>query len=231
MLLQAPNGALSPHTCEWTIPAAPLLAKCSRSAGISTLGWWLGLASVTNFIAAMIAGIAVLNNPDYVIQKWHIWLIFVVVTWMAIGLNVFGTRWLPIWNQFIRPSFQIKSVRQALTCQPVYFSATTLVVTMITILTCAAPNFQSAKFVFSDTTNSTGWSNDGIAFLLCIVNALYGFLGQSTWRRCQSWSTNTSQVSIAALTFAKVSTLRNLSQLAQNLSPRLSRYSSWRLTA
>ena len=49
---------------------------------------------------------------------------------------------------------------------------------MITILTCAAPNFQSAKFVFSDTTNSTGWSNDGLAFLLCIVNALYGFLGR-----------------------------------------------------
>ncbi len=47
---------------------------------------------------------------------------------------------------------------------------------MITILACAAPNFQSAKFVFSDTTNSTGWPNDGMAFLLCIVNALYGFV-------------------------------------------------------
>jgi choline transport protein len=58
------------------------------------------------------------------------------------------------------------------------FSATTLVVTMITILACAAPNFQSAKFVFADTTNSTGWSNDGLAFLLCIANALYGFLGE-----------------------------------------------------
>jgi hypothetical protein len=73
-----------------------------RSAGISTLGWWLGLASVTNFIAAMIAGIAVLNNPDYVIERWHIWLLFVAVTWMAIGLNIFATRWLPVWNQFIR---------------------------------------------------------------------------------------------------------------------------------
>jgi len=59
----------------------------------------------------------------------------------------------------------------------VYFSATTMMVTMITILACAAPNFQSAKFVFSDTTNSTGWSNDGLAFLLCTMNALYGFLG------------------------------------------------------
>ncbi|KIW66840.1 hypothetical protein, variant 1 [Phialophora macrospora] len=137
--------------CELTI---------ASSAGISTLGWWLGLASVTNFIAAMIAGIAVLNHPNYVIQSWHIWLIFVAVTWSAIALNVFGTRFLPVWNRFI-----------------LCFSATTLVVTMITILACAAPNFQTAKFVFSDTTNSTGWSNDGLAFLLCIANALYGFLG------------------------------------------------------
>ncbi|KIX04567.1 uncharacterized protein Z518_05437 [Rhinocladiella mackenziei CBS 650.93] len=130
------------------------------SAGISTLGWWLGLASVTNFIAAMVVGVAALNHPDYTIERWHIWLIFAAVTWAAIGMNVFGTRYLPLWNKFI-----------------LYFSATTMVVTIITILACAAPNYQSAKFVFSDTTNSTGWSNDGLAFLLCMVNALYGFLG------------------------------------------------------
>lgn len=74
----------------------------SRSAGISTLGWWLGLASVTNFIAAMIVGIAALNYPDYVIERWHIWLIFVAVTWAAVGMNVFWTKLIPLWNKFIR---------------------------------------------------------------------------------------------------------------------------------
>ena len=73
-----------------------------RSAGISTLGWYLGLASVTNFIAAMVVGIAQLNHPNYVIERWHIYLVFVVVTWMAICLNIFGTRILPMWNKFIR---------------------------------------------------------------------------------------------------------------------------------
>lgn len=53
----------------------------------------------------------------------------------------------------------------------------TLVVTVITIVACAAPNYQSARFVFGNTTNSTGWSSDGLAFVLCILNALYGFLG------------------------------------------------------
>ncbi len=79
----------------------PKLILCFRSAGISTLGWCLGLASVTNFIASMIVGIAALNHPTYVIEKWHIWIIFVAVTWCAVGLNVFATRILPMWNKFI----------------------------------------------------------------------------------------------------------------------------------
>lgn len=59
----------------------------------------------------------------------------------------------------------------------VYFSITLLVTTFITILACAAPNYAPASEVFVQITNSTGWSNDGFAFILCIVNALYGFLG------------------------------------------------------
>jgi choline transport protein len=126
----------------------------------------------------MICGIAALNHESYVIERWHIWLVFVAVTWCAVGLNVFGTRLIPMWNKFIRrPTHPQPVMHYSLTKSTVYFSVTTLVITMITILSCAAPNYQSAKFVFSDTTNSTGWPNDGLAFLFCIMNALYGFLG------------------------------------------------------
>jgi choline transport protein len=59
----------------------------------------------------------------------------------------------------------------------VYFSLTTYFVTIITILACAAPNFRSGTWVFSDTTNSTGWDNNGLAFIFCTMNALYGYLG------------------------------------------------------
>lgn len=45
------------------------------------------------------------------------------------------------------------------------------------MLTCAAPNYQSSAWVFRDTSNTTGWDSDGLAFILCILNALYGFLG------------------------------------------------------
>ncbi|KAL5092270.1 hypothetical protein Trisim1_002157 [Trichoderma cf. simile WF8] len=149
------------------------------AAGVSTLGWWLGLASVTNFVAAMILGIAQLSYPEYTITRWHTWLVFVAITWLAVGFNVFCTKWLPPWNKFMRKQSSRHHTQSVplLTHPSVYFSIITMTATTVTLFACAAPNFQTAKFVFTDTTNSTGWSNDGFAFLLAILNALYGFLG------------------------------------------------------
>ncbi|KAJ5175040.1 uncharacterized protein N7482_000917 [Penicillium canariense] len=139
---------------EWA-PFASYIA-----ASISTFGWWLGLASVTNFIAAMVLGCAALCWEDYIIENWHIYIVFVFITWMAVGLNICGSRLLPLWNNFI-----------------MYFSLVLLVASIVTLLACASPGYQSAQRVFTDMTNSTGWPNDGFAFLLCILNSLYGYLG------------------------------------------------------
>src|ERR1700744_234085 len=59
----------------------------------------------------------------------------------------------------------------------VYFSLTSLCATIITILACAAPNFQKASWVFGDTTGNSGWDNKGLLFLLCLLNNAYGFMG------------------------------------------------------
>jgi amino acid transporter len=59
----------------------------------------------------------------------------------------------------------------------VYFSLATLLATVVTILACATPNFQTSSWVFGDTSNSTGWQNPGLLFVLCLLNNAYGFLG------------------------------------------------------
>ena len=59
----------------------------------------------------------------------------------------------------------------------VYFSLLTFTTTIITLLACASPNFQAARPVFVEVTNSTGWSSDGLAFIFCILNSLYGYMG------------------------------------------------------
>jgi choline transport protein len=108
----------------------------------------------------MILAVASLWYPDYEVKNWHQWLIYVAVIWLAIALNVFGARWIPIYNQFV-----------------FVLAVLTLTATTITLLVCNRNNYPSAGWIFSDTTNLTGWPSDGFAFLLSISNAVYAFLG------------------------------------------------------
>jgi choline transport protein len=59
----------------------------------------------------------------------------------------------------------------------VILACTSLTATFITLLVCSRHHYPPASFIFTDTTNSTGWSSDGFAFLLAIANAVYSFLG------------------------------------------------------
>lgn len=49
--------------------------------------------------------------------------------------------------------------------------------TVITLLVCSRNHHAPPKWTFGDTTNRTGWSNDGFAFLLAVSNSVYSFLG------------------------------------------------------
>jgi len=49
----------------------------------------------------MILAIAKLWYPDYEVQHWQQWLIYVLLIWLAIGLNVFGHSLIPKFNQMI----------------------------------------------------------------------------------------------------------------------------------
>jgi hypothetical protein len=76
-----------------------------RNGWISVFGWWLGLASVCNFVASMILAMAVLWYPGYSIERWHQWMVYVGLCWSTVALNVFGSKIIPKFNQFICGSF------------------------------------------------------------------------------------------------------------------------------
>jgi choline transport protein len=108
----------------------------------------------------MILAIVTLWYPDYEMQRWHQWLIFCALIWLAIILNVFGSGIIPLFNQFL-----------------FFLAVVTLSATTITLLVCSRNRYPSGSRVFGDTTNSTGWPSDGFAFILSISNAVYAFLG------------------------------------------------------
>ena len=48
---------------------------------------------------------------------------------------------------------------------------------VLTLFIVARNNHASGEWIFTDTTNSTGWSSDGWAFMLAIGNAVYSYAG------------------------------------------------------
>lgn len=148
-----------------------------RSACISTCGWWLGLGSVCNFVAAMVLAILQLCIKEYTTYPWHQWLCYVAILWLAVLLNIFGTSFLPALNQYLREWKEHPDINSPLTFIKVYFSVSTLLVTIVAILVCAAPNYQSSAWVFADTTNLNRSYDKGFLFILCLLNNTYGFMG------------------------------------------------------
>ncbi|KIW00466.1 uncharacterized protein PV09_07990 [Verruconis gallopava] len=130
------------------------------NAWISILGWWLGAASVSNFVASMILDIAIIWYPSYQFEHWHQYLIYVALAWVAVAFNVFASRWIPLLNKLI-----------------FVLSALTLGATTLTLFITARNKHASGKFIFADNTNRSGWSSDGWAFMLAIGNAVFSYLG------------------------------------------------------
>ena len=161
----AQNTSHSLHSCKLKV-FSPLLratayeASPIRNGWISILGWWLGAASVANFISSMILEIVSVWYPNYGIEHWHQYLTYVALTWLAVAINVFASRWIPLFNKLI-----------------FVLAVLTLTATMFTLFIVSRNHHATSEWIFTDTTNRTGWGSDGWAFMLGVGTAVYSFLG------------------------------------------------------
>jgi choline transport protein len=71
-----------------------------RNGWLSILGWWLASGAACNFIASLILSIVVLWYPNYEIQNWQQWFVYIGVVWLAVALNTWGSQLLPLYNRF-----------------------------------------------------------------------------------------------------------------------------------
>lgn len=108
----------------------------------------------------MVLDIAAFWYPDYSIQNWHQYLMYVAVLWLAIGINVFAAGWLPAFNKMI-----------------FLLSVITLAGTTVTLFVVARNNHMDASSMFTNPTTNSGWSSDGFGFILAVGNAVFAFLG------------------------------------------------------
>lgn len=127
---------------------------------LSVLGWWLASASVLNFAASMVLSCANLWYPAYVIQRYHQWLVYVLLTWLVAVVNIFGASVIPYVH---KATF--------------FIAVLALASTIITLLVCSRNRYPSAAWIFGDFQNNTGWESDGLSYIFAIANAVYSFLG------------------------------------------------------
>ncbi|THY04349.1 GABA permease [Aureobasidium pullulans] len=141
---------------------AAILAPRSWSKGLSYVcGWFMligiiAMGAVVNFIASgFILAIAVLNNPEYEITRWHSTLVAYAIAIAALSLNVLCPQMLHKMTNFF-----------------LIWNMGSFLIIFITIL-ATNDHKQTPSFVFSEFQNFTGF-NKPYAAILGLLQSAFG---------------------------------------------------------
>ena len=116
------------------------------------------MASLAFIDGTVIQGLIVLNNADYVYERWHGTLLVMAILSFAIIFNTFLAQRLPMVEGVI------------LILHILGFFA------IIIPLWILAPR-NSAHMVFTEFQNLGGWSSQGLSFLVGLLSPIYALLG------------------------------------------------------
>jgi choline transport protein len=108
---------------------------------LNFFGWIFDMASVISIPANVTVQMYANYHPDFVVEQWHSYLAFVMITWLCTAFVIFC-------NKLI---------------SPLQYVGMTLIIVggLVTIIVVAAMPTQHATnaFVWRDFQNTTGWSN------------------------------------------------------------------------
>ncbi|KAM0237139.1 hypothetical protein ACHAPO_004484 [Fusarium lateritium] len=125
---------------------------------INIAGWLTLNTTAAYFGARFLAAAAVAGSGGtYEITQWGTYLMFVAVSIVGVFLNIFAYPILNRWNE-----------------GALYWSLTSVVVISIVLLSTSPKT--DAKFVFTNFSNTTGWS-DGTAWMLGLLQSALSMIG------------------------------------------------------
>ncbi|BGP57305.1 hypothetical protein JCM8202v2_004945 [Rhodotorula sphaerocarpa] len=136
---------------------APLLSFWT--AWLNIAGGWALLAAGAYIFSSGTLALATAFHPEYVQQRWHVVLVYILVMLTCFVLNIFLVRVL----DRMTTSFAIINI-----C--------TVIATIIALAACT-PVHATPKFVFSGFINETGWSSSGFVFLLGLLQSSFTIIG------------------------------------------------------
>ncbi|KAI5957500.1 hypothetical protein KGF57_003194 [Candida theae] len=146
----------------WTMKLAPRRLSRGLSYTTGVLSWAGSVfttASITITTSIAIVAMYALFRPEFVVHKWQV---FVTYQIFNVVMSVF--------NIYDRPL-------PAIFMGTLGISILSFIVVLVTVLAMHKGDFQSAKFVFVEFQNQTGWSSSGVAFIVGLINPNWSFNG------------------------------------------------------
>ncbi|KAH7396336.1 amino acid permease [Pyrenochaeta sp. MPI-SDFR-AT-0127] len=143
---------------------AALSPPSTRSLAAWATGWinvggQIVFAASAAFAATLqITGLVIMNDDTYIPARWKALLIYWAILVYATAMNIWGSRMLPTANLL------------AGVLHVVGFFA------ILIVLGVMAPK-NTSSFVFTEITNSSGWSSDGVSWLIGLLSTVYPLLG------------------------------------------------------
>ncbi|KAH8678445.1 amino acid/polyamine transporter I [Xylariales sp. PMI_506] len=147
---------------HWTSILAPktMSKQLSYACGFINACSWVTICAGIAIIAPQLClAMAVFFHPDYVPQAWHTFLIYQGINFLVLLYNIFllkHTLWIHSFAFFLS-----------------IFSFLAITITCL----ARASSFQTSEFVWKTFINESGWSSDGVAFLIGLVSPNYMYAG------------------------------------------------------
>ncbi|KAF2724583.1 amino acid transporter [Polychaeton citri CBS 116435] len=144
---------------SWVAFYAP--PKYARPLSFVT-GWFMcigivAMGAVNNFVGAnFVLGLANMNNPSFVIERWHATLTAYLIAVIAAVVNIWFSKLL-----------------DKLGTVALVWNIMSFFVVIITILACN-DHKQPASFVFTEFQNDTGFPGTGMAVMIGLLQSFFG---------------------------------------------------------
>lgn len=123
---------------------------------LNMCGWLMSASSISSILGNELVAMYLLRNPDVEWQSWQVFVAFQVVNWSCCCVVVFGNRFLPLINKLA-----------------LWVSLAGLVASVLVLAIMPRGRHASDHFVWREYTDLTGWNNDGLCFLLGLINAAF----------------------------------------------------------
>lgn len=123
---------------------------------LNLCGWLLSAASISSTLGNELVALYQLAHPEVEWHSWQVFIAFQLVNWICCVIVIFGNKHLPLINSLA-----------------FYLSMGGLFVTVLVLAIMPKGNHASDSFVWKDYNDLTGWNNDGLCFILGLINAAF----------------------------------------------------------